>query len=108
MAIETEIKIDLVAPRRSDNTPTHTICMWIMETNGNELDLNIMRYIHGKDWEPNINDAIPDIQIGGKAGHSSIEHLVLINTWMLNIEVNQGHGYSKVLIWRNSLIRKAS
>ena len=28
----------------------------------------------------------------GKAGHSSIEHLVLIKTWMLNMEVNNGSG----------------
>ena len=64
-----------------------------------------MRYIHGKDWDakmlealvaesmkPKIHEAIPDIQIGGKAGHSSIEHLVLIKTWMLNMEVNNGSG----------------
>ena len=42
--------------------------------------------------KPKINDAFPEIQIGGKAGHSSIEHLVLIKTWMLNMEVNNGHG----------------
>ena len=60
-------------------------------------------YIHCKDWDakllkalvaermkPKIHAAIPDIQIGGKAGHSSIEHLVLIKTWMLHMEVNSG------------------
>ena len=65
----------------------------------------MMRYIHGNDWDakilealvaermkPKIHAAIPDIQIGGKAGHSSIEHLVLIKTWMLNMEVNNGSG----------------
>ena len=41
--------------------------------------------------KPKINYAIPEVQIGGKAGHSSIEHLVLIKTWMLKIEVNNGH-----------------
>ena len=72
---------------------------------GSELDLNIMRYMHGKDWDakmiealvakrmkPKIHSAIPKIQIGDKAGHSSIEHLVLIKTWMLNMEVNNGSG----------------
>ena len=39
--------------------------------------------------KPKIHSAIPDIQIGGKSGHSSIEHIVLIKTWM---EVNNGSG----------------
>ena len=65
----------------------------------------MMRYIHGKDWDAKllkalvaermkskIHAAIPDIQIGGKAGHSSIEHLVLIKTWVLNMEVNIDNG----------------
>ena len=65
----------------------------------------MMRYIHGKDWDakllealiaekmkPSILVAVSDTQIGGNAGHSSIEHLVLIKTWMLNIEVNYGQG----------------
>ena len=51
----------------------------------------MMRYIHGKDWDakllealiaermkPVIHAAIPEIQIGEKAGHSSLEHLILI------------------------------
>ena len=42
--------------------------------------------------KPKIHEAIPGIQIGGKAGHSSIEHLVLIKTWMLGMEVNNGSG----------------
>ena len=41
---------------------------------------------------PKIHEAISDIQIEGKAGHSSIEHLILIKTWMLNMEVNNGSG----------------
>ena len=45
-----------------------------------------------KHMKPKIHSAIPDIQIGGKSGHSSIEHLVLIKTWMLNMEVNNGSG----------------
>ena len=70
-----------------------------------ELDLNMMRYIHPKDWDakllealiaermkPSIHAAIPEIQIGGKSGHSSLEHLVLIKTWMLAIEANNGQG----------------
>ena len=49
---------------------------------GSERDLNMIRYIHGKDWDAkllealiaesmkvNIHAAIPDIQIEGKAGH---------------------------------------
>ena len=46
--------------------------------------------------KPKIHAAIPDMQIGGKAGHSSIEHLILIKTWMLNMEVNNGSGIFQV------------
>ena len=42
--------------------------------------------------KPKIHAALSDIQIGGKAGHSSIEHLVLIKRWMFNMEVNNGNG----------------
>ena len=52
--------------------------------------------------KPKVNAAIPDIQIGGKAGHSSIEHLVLIKTWMLDM------AFSRALIWKNSLIKRVS
>ena len=45
--------------------------------------------------KPKIHSDIPDIQIRGKAGHSNIEHLVLIKTWMLNMEVNNGSGIFK-------------
>ena len=58
---------------------------------------------------PNILAAIPDIQIGGKAGHSSIEHLILIKTWELNIEINVGQGifqgvYTEKLFDKESLL----
>ena len=74
-------------------TYNYTKLFGLWKGKGSELDLNMMRYIHGKDWDakllealiaekmkPKINAAIPDIQIGGKAGHSSIEHQVLIKT----------------------------
>ena len=53
-----------------------------------------MRYIHGKDWDakliealvaermkPNLHADIPNIELSCKYGHSSIENLVLIKTW---------------------------
>ena len=55
-----------------------------------------MRYIHEKDWDSKILEALVaepmKPKIGGKSGHSSIEHLVLIKTWMLGMEVNNGSG----------------
>ena len=57
-----------------------------MKQKGSELDLNLMRYIHGKEWDakllealisermkPHINKHCPDIKIWGIAGHTSTE-----------------------------------
>ena len=99
----------LVNNEQVPETYNYTKLFGLWKGKGSELDLNIMRYIHGKDWDtkmlealvaehmkPKIHAAIPDIQIGGKAGHSSIEHLILIKTWMLNMEVNNGSGIFQV------------
>ena len=72
-------------------TYNYTKLFGLWKGNDSELNLNTMRYIHGKEWDakllnalvaermkPKIHAAIPDMQIGGKAGHSSIEHIVLI------------------------------
>ena len=101
-------------------TYNYTKLFEIWKGKGSELDLNMIRYIHGKYWDanlleafvvermkPKIHAAMPNIQIGGQSGHSSIEHLVLIKTWMLNMEANNMEVVSsRDLIWKNSLIRR--
>ena len=104
----------LVNNEQVPETYNYTKLFGLWKGKGSELDLNMMQYIHGKDQEakmlealvaecmkPKIHAAIPDIQIGGKAGHSSIEHLITIKTWMLNMEVE----YSRVSTWKNSLTK---
>ena len=53
---------------------------WSVEKKGSKLNLNMMRYIHGKEWNAKllealiskrINKNVPDIQIGGIAGNTS-------------------------------------
>ena len=59
-----------------------------------ELNLNMMKYIHGKQRDakllealiaerlkPHINRMCPDIQIGDIAGNTSKEHLIGLKTW---------------------------
>ena len=58
-------------------TYNYTKLFGLWKGKGSELDLNMMRYIHGKDWDTKmlealvaermktkIHEAIPDIQIG--------------------------------------------
>ena len=60
-----------------------------------------MRYIHGNNWDakllealitermkPLFNALILKLQIGCKAGHASVEHLVILKTWMKELEAN--------------------
>ena len=74
---------------------------WCFETNvfefwkqkGSQIDLNMMRYIHGNEWnaklietirsesmKPHINKDCPNIQIGGIAGNTSTEHLKVVKS----------------------------
>ena len=55
-------------------TYNYTKLFGLWKGKGSELDLNMRRYIHGKDWDalvaecmkPKIHSAIPDIQKGVK------------------------------------------
>ena len=72
---------------------------------GSPLDLNNMRFIHMKNWRPRllenlvteqmkerIVNATPKFQLGGMPGASSVEHLVVLKTWMKMLEQNKGNG----------------
>ena len=81
---------------------TWLIAIW--KRKGSALDLNMMRYIHTKHWDaklcealvtkhmkPKIINACPNIQIGGVPKASSVEHLVVVKTWMkLKEETKEG------------------
>ena len=77
----------LVNNEQVPETYNNTKLFGLWKGKGSELDLNMMRYIHWKDWnakmlealvtermKPKIHAAIPDIQIGGKPGNFRIEH----------------------------------
>ena len=72
---------------------------------GSPLDLNNMRFIHMKHWRPrllenlvteqikiNIVNATPKFQLGGMPGASSVEHLIILKTWMKMLEQTNGKG----------------
>ena len=77
--------------------------VWCLETNvfefwkqkGSQIDLNMLRYMHGKEWDaklieiirpermkPHINKDCPNIQIGVIVGQKSTEHLIVLKTWI--------------------------
>ena len=71
-----------------------------MEMKGSKLDLNIMRYIYGKNWDAKLLEALisermkpfilencPKMQIGGIKSIS--EHLIIVKTWMKTNEVRE-------------------
>ena len=92
----------LINNEQVPDTYNYTQLFGLWKGKGSELDLNMMRYIHGNDWEAKliealmagrikqkINGAIPEIQIGGKASHANIEH---IWTPVTNKNMDAKHG----------------
>ena len=76
--------------------------------------------IHRKDWDaqllealiaermkPSIHAAIPKIQVGCKSGHSRIEYLVLLKTWILDIEEKNGQGLYKGFDMENNFDKES-
>lgn len=77
----------------------------IWKGKGSPLSLNNMRFIHMKAWKPKlleclvtekmkpkIVDATPKFQLGGMPGASSVEHLVVLKTWMKMKEIKKENG----------------
>ena len=97
---------------KTENIPDSfldTSMTMIWKKKGSPLDLNNMRFIHGKEYRPRVLEAIvvekmkskiieatPNIQIGGMPGHSSSEHLFLLKTWMRLKEYKKENGIFSV------------
>ena len=77
----------------------------IWKKKGSALDLNNMRFIHGREWrprlceklvtdnmKPDIIEACPQIQIGGIPGNSSVQHLYTLKIWMKIKEERKENG----------------
>ena len=86
-----------------------TLLSQIWKKKGSPLDLNNMRFIHMKHRHPrllenlvtehmkdNIVKATPHFQLGGMPGASSVEHLVVLKTWMKMLEQTSGKGIFQV------------
>ena len=67
----------------------------IWKGKGSALDLNNMRFIHMRFWRSRLLEALvtenmkddivracPNIQLGGMPGAMSVEHLIVLKTWM--------------------------
>ena len=81
-------------------TYDYTKLFGLWKGKGNKLDLNMTRYIHGKEWDAKFLEALvsermkplitkncPRMQIGGMKGNSSSEHLIVVKTWMKTNEI---------------------
>ena len=77
----------------------------IWKGKGSPLSLNNMRFIHMRGWKskllealvtekmkPKIVEATPKFQLGGMPGASSVEHLVVLKTWMKMKEQKKQNG----------------
>ena len=83
----------------------NTSLIQIWKKKGSSLDLNNMRFIHMRHWrckmlealiteemKDNIVSATPKIQLGGMPKTSSVEHLVVLKTWMKDKETKKEPG----------------
>ena len=78
------------------DTYNYTKLFGLWKGKGHKLDLNMTRYIHGKEWDAKFLEAlvsekplITKMQKGGMKGNSSSEHLIVVKTWMKTNEVGE-------------------
>ena len=90
-----ELMKKLIHQEMIPETYDHTSLTPIWKKKGSALDLNNMRFIHMKHWRPklleglitekmkaNIVSATPAIQIGGMPGSQSVQHLIVLKSWI--------------------------
>ena len=95
----------MISTEKIPNAFSETTLIQIWKGKGSALDLNNMRFIHMRHWtckllealvtekmKPNIVQNTPKIQIGGMPKHSSVEHLVVLKTWMKQLEQTRTSG----------------
>ena len=87
----------------------NTTLTQIWKGKGSALDLNNMRFIHMRFWRSRLLEALitenmkddivnacPNIQLGGMPGAMSVEHLVVLKTWMKQKEEQNDTGIFNV------------
>ena len=85
----------MISSEEIPNSYGQTYLCQIWKKKGNPLSLNNMRFIHMRHWrckllealvtekmKANIVNNTPKTQLGGMPGCSSVEHLVVLKTWM--------------------------
>ena len=97
---------------KSEDVPRiflNTTLTQIWKGKGSALDLNNMRFIHMRFWRSRLLEALvtenmkddivtacPNIQLGGMPGAMSVEHLVVLKTWMKQKEEQNETGIFNV------------
>ena len=94
---------DFMANETVPDKYDYTKLFGLWKGKGNKLDLNMTRYIHGKEWDAKFLEALvsetmkplitkncPEMQIGGMKENSSSEHLILVKTWIKQIKLHIG------------------
>ena len=95
LLLESKLGKDLKRSKTIPRCFLDTSLTQIWKKKGSALDLNNMRFIHTRHWrskliealvtekmKDNIVQATPKIQLGGMPGAASVEHLVVLKTWM--------------------------
>ena len=97
---------------KSEQVPTSFLDTYLTQLwkgKGSALDLNNMRFIHMKFWRSRLLEALvtenmkedivkacPKNQLGGMPGAMSVEHLVVLKTWMKQKEQQKESGIFNV------------
>ena len=101
------------------DTYDYTKLFGLWKGKGSKLDLNMTRYIHGKEWDAKFLEALvserikalitkhcPKMQIGGMKGNSSSEHLIVVKTWMKTNQVGATTCIFEAFNVENSLTKR--
>ena len=84
------------------DTYDYTKLFGLWKGKGSKLDLNMTRYIHGKEWDAKFPEVLvsermkeltrincPKMEIGGMKGNSRSEHFIDVKTWMKTNEAGE-------------------
>ena len=110
---------DFMAQEMVPDTYDYTKLFGLWKGKGSKLDLNMTRYIHGKEWDAKFPEGLVSermkpyltknctlMQIGGMKGNSSSENLIVVKTWMKTNETGNTVCIYKAFDMENSTIKK--
>ena len=80
------------------DTYDYTKLFSLWKGKGSKLDLNMTHYIHGKDWDEKLLEALMQsfiiancakMQLGGIKNNSRSEHLIIVKIWMKTNKIGE-------------------